>query len=202
MKSIIVYIFFSVTKIAAMTDLSLSVAQSYNYDFLTGERNAFDISIASNLKEQFIIYGLECSFITKFALGVRFENSNKPNFNKILPTDNELFGESIVKYPAGWLLDPFVSANLRTQLTESILYQSDKKIVTSNFRDPVNTQQAAGFAYSFATDTSFKSEIRIGASLMQVRAENYTAATDNPKSINLKERFKSKTGIDITYVFF
>jgi hypothetical protein len=71
-----------------------------------------------------------------------------------------------------------------------------KEIKTAKFWDPVTTQQSLGLAYSLK-DSLIKNDIRIGLSLMQIRADLYTALTDDPKTFKIKERYTSKTGIDI-----
>jgi hypothetical protein len=185
----------------AVTDFSLSTAQSYNSDFLSGERSAFDISLISNTKYQLPVLIFDCMFNLKFAVGVRCEKSSKLESDNIIPTDNELFGESVIKYPIGWMLDPFFSTNMRTQLTEAMMIMANKKIVTGKFWDPVNSQQTLGLAFSIK-DSAYKNDIRIGISLLQVRSELYNATADDPKTFKIRERYKSKAGIDLTNNLF
>lgn len=178
------------------SDLSLSIAQGYNNDFLSGERSTFDISVIHNLKEQFQFSIFDFNFNSKLAAGVRFENGSKLKYSHFIPTDNEIFVENIIKYPAGWLIDPYLSTNARTQLTEAINVINQTRITTSNFRDPITTQQSIGLAFSLK-DSLYKSDIRIGISLMQIRSEKFNQLTDDPKTFNIRERYKTKTGIDI-----
>jgi hypothetical protein len=178
------------------SDLSLSLAQGYNSDFLSGERSTLDLSLLHNLKEQFNISIFDVLINSKLAIGVRYDESSKLDKSYIVPTDNEIFGETVIKYPVGWLLDPFISANVRTQVTETMMIANKKKIKTAKFWDPITTQQSLGLAYCLK-DSLIKNDIRIGLSLLQIRADLYTALTNDPKTFKIKERYKSKTGIDI-----
>ncbi|MBX3044394.1 MAG: hypothetical protein KIT33_13205 [Candidatus Kapabacteria bacterium] len=186
------------TKINVMSnsDLSVSLAQGYNADFMSGERSTLDVSLIHSLKEVFNISVFDISINSRLAIGVRYDKSSKLDKSYILPTDNEVFGESVVKYPAGLLIDPYISANARTQVTESMLIANKKKFKTAKFWDPITTQQSFGLAYSIK-DSLLKNDIRIGLSLMQIRADLYTTLTNDPRTFHIKEKYKSKTGIDI-----
>ena len=193
----ILIIFFIVNKFAlSNSDLSLSLAQGYNSDFLSGERSTLDLSLLHNLKEQFEFSVFEYNINSKLAIGVRYDKSSKLDKSYIVPTDNELFGENVIKYPVGWLMDPFISANVRTQVTETMMIANKKKFKTAKFWDPITTQQSLGLAYCLK-DSLIKNDIRIGLSLLQIRADLYTALTNDPKTFKIKEKYKSKTGIDI-----
>ncbi len=76
------------------------------------------------------------------------------------------------------------------------MVMNNKRFVTGNFRDPITTQQSLGLAYTIK-DSLIRSDLRLGISLMQIRAESYTQMSDDPKTFNVKEGYKSKTGIDI-----
>ncbi len=102
----------------------------------------------------------------------------------------------MLKYPAGWIVDPFVSANFRTQITESFSIFKGTKQATAKLWDPVVSMQSFGFAHKLSD--SAKRRIltnRIGISLKQTRAERYTAMTDDPKTKE-RERWNSEAGFE------
>lgn len=193
-KSILLVV-FSFTYSFAQTSLSLTMSQYYNDDLQSGKRNAFDISANTQYKLFKKIYIFTNDVNTKLNAGMVYEKSDKIAKERFLPNENELFFENVLKYPLNWKLDPYFSFNLRTQLTETIRYSGTKKIKSSKFWDPVNTQESAGLAYMFQ-DSISKLEIRAGLSLQQIRASKYTTTTDDPATRNVKERYKTKRGME------
>lgn len=176
--------------------LSLTASQSYTNDYQSGERSSFDVSLGINGKNLWIFEDFMLDGNYKFALGFLFEKSSKFKKERTTPSDNELFVETILKYKLGWKLDPYISFNLRSILTEALKYSGDKKITTADFWDPVTTQEGLGFAFLHSSNT-FRYELRNGISLMQIRAMDYTNLTDDTKTRDVKERYKVKTGIEI-----
>jgi hypothetical protein len=63
-------------------------------------------------------------------------------------TDDELRFESVLMYKIGTYINPYISASLRTQLTEGVdLDENGNIIPVSNFFDPAYLTQAAGVNY-------------------------------------------------------
>ena len=185
----------------SQTTFSLTASQSYNNDYQSGERNSFDICANINGKNKIEIKPILLFVNYKLAVGILYEKSDKFENKRVRPTDNELFYELIAKYPLGWKIDPYISFNLRTSITEAMRYSNNKKIKSAKFWDPVNTQEAFGLAYN-VNYKDFKYEIRSGISLLQIRANKYTATTDDPLTRDIKERYKTKTGVDFVNTLF
>ena len=138
----------------------------------------------------------------KFDLGIIIENNDKYSKSIINPTDNELFGEAILKYPLGWTLDPYVSAAFRTQVTESFYLQKDMLSRKAKFWDPVTSMQAFGFSF-YSKSGRDKIGLRSGFSMKQIRAYFHTALTDDRKTKEITEKYKAETGIEfISDCFF
>ncbi len=187
-------------RLECSSDLSITLSQAYNNDYASGERSSLDMSVIYSLKEQILLYGFDININSKISIGGRYEDGTKVMMSQIVPTDNEIFGELVFKYPVGWLLDPYISFNTRTQVTESINIFNNTKTVSGKMRDPITTQESFGFAYNLK-DSTFKNDIRLGISLMQIRADRYTQMTDDPFTPYIREKYKVKTGIDINNTF-
>jgi hypothetical protein len=131
----------------------------------------------------------------KTALGVQLlKDKNYKGADTWIPTDNELYFDYMLKYPCGWLVDPFYSTTATTQLVESFTLSEGNKSVNSAFWDPITTIESFGFAYS-VSDSLLNLTSRIGISLKQVRAYLNTRTTDDYKTSDLKERYKYERGI-------
>ena len=124
-----------------------------------------------------------------------YKEELKINTKYVIPTDNEIFGEAMIKYPMGWKIDPFVSSSIKTQLTESFIVNKGVTTATAKLWDPVTSMQSIGFTYSYLFN---KSQItsRIGVSLKQIRANRFTQLTDDFKTPLIKEKYKAEMGIE------
>ena len=175
---------------------NLSFAQSSAYDWKEGEKGLFDIKLALNERLSYSSKLLRCSSLVRVNLGVQRETAEQYPQGILKPTDNELFSEYLVALPFGWKVDPYFSANVRTQVTESFRFVKDKATRTAKFWDPVTSQQAAGFTYELRGD-GLSSSFRLGASFQQIRAREHTTLTDDPKTKDTKETYKADSGLEL-----
>ncbi len=97
-----------------------------------------------------------------------------------------------------WRIDPFVSASVRTQITESFRLVGTKFVRTAALRDPITTMQSAGctWEHRHATGTG---TLRAGLALKQIRALHHVTQTDNPRTRGVQERWRSEAGIEFVY---
>jgi hypothetical protein len=130
----------------------------------------------------------------KYAAGLIYKKDNKNGYESLLPTDNSVGGEGVLTYPLGWKIDPYFSSSFITQITESFVLTKYEKRATANFWDPVTSQQAWGFEYSY-NDSGNIVLSRLGFSLKQVRAYHYTKLTDDRSTKEINERYKPESGI-------
>ena len=163
-------------------------------DWKQGKRQAFEISTGIDSKNEFKIDTLQFDLNFKYRLGFILENGDKLPEDFVRPTDNEIFGETIMKYPLGWTLDPYISTSVQTQVTESFRLMKENPVRTAKFWDPITTQQSLGFAYTLK-DKNDKMTSRLGFSLKQIRAEKHTAMTDDRKTRDIREAYKAESGI-------
>lgn len=187
---------FFITPLVSSARLSFTFSQSLVDDWKQGKALVFELNHSFAFKKEFRIDTLVFIPTFRYAIGVQYTNLTYQQVNYVVPTDNELFGEGMLKYPAGWIVDPFVSANFRTQITESFAIFKGTKQPTAKLWDPVVSMQSFGFAHTLSD--SAKRRIltnRIGISLKQTRAGRYTAMTDDPKTKE-RERWKSEAGFE------
>lgn len=189
----------------ATVNLSLFFTQSINDDWKMGKYEALEFSSSNELI--FKIKLFDKIFIeskNRIAIGCKYEFFENTKFSDILPTDNLVLSEMTIKYIIGWKIDPYISFNLNSQITESFRKIQNSKMPTANFRDPITTQEGIGFASKLFQDKDTRIETSFGATTKQIRAERYTLLTDNKQTKEI-ERYKTETGIqlkiDMTHKF-
>ncbi len=191
---ILFFFLFSLT-LAAQTRVVFAVAQSASDDWKQGETFAIEFAHSLDSRYSLRIDTFVLSLNLRYAIGCRYYKDDKTATPFVLPTDNELFGEALLKYPIGWQIDPYISANFRTQITESFLVVNNQRKPSAKLWDPVVSQQTGGFTFS-SSKPNFTFSTRLGFSLKQTRAYFYTQMSDNPRTPTIKERYKSETGIE------
>jgi len=178
----------------AKANLAFFLNQSLSDDWEMGKYQAFEFSSVNELLFKFFFYDkFICESKNKVAVGCKYEyfESNKNRY--ILPTDNLIQSDNMLKYLIGWKIDPYVSFSVNTQITESFRKYQNSKIPTSKFRDPITTQQGLGFASSVLKTNNTQLEASLGATTKQIRAKRYTLLTDNRQTKEV-EKYKAETG--------
>nr|HPO63182.1 hypothetical protein [Candidatus Kapabacteria bacterium] len=179
----------------SQTRFSISFSQSNKKDWQQGEKQILESSFLFETKQKLDIFSFQNQITLKTALGVQLlKDKNYKGIDTWIPTDNELYFDYMLKYPCGWLVDPFYSTTATTQLVESFTLSESNKSVNSAFWDPITTLESFGFAYS-VSDSLLNLTSRIGISLKQVRAYLNTGTTDDYKTSDIKERYKYERGI-------
>ncbi len=192
---VIFFLFFYSADIISQTRFSISFSQSNTKDWQQGEKQILESSFLFETKQKLDIFSFQNQITLKTALGVQLlKDKNYKGADTWIPTDNELYFDYMLKYPCGWLVDPFYSTTATTQLVESFTLSESNKSVNSAFWDPITTIESFGFAYS-VSDSLLNLTSRIGISLKQVRAYLNTRTTDDYKTSDLKERYKYERGI-------
>lgn len=191
---LLLYLFF-IIDCYSQTRFSISFSQSNTKDWQQGEKQILESSFLFETKQKLDIFSFQNQITLKTALGVQLlKDKNYKGADTWIPTDNELYFDYMLKYPCGWLVDPFYSTTATTQLVESFTLSEGNKSVNSAFWDPITTLESFGLAYS-VSDSLLNLTSRIGISLKQVRAYLNTRTTDDYKTSDLKERYKYERGI-------
>jgi len=191
---LLLYLFF-IIDCYSQTRFSISFSQSNTKDWQQGEKQILESSFLFETKQKLDIFSFQNQITLKTALGVQLlKDKNYKGIDTWIPTDNELYFDYMLKYPCGWLVDPFYSTTATTQLVESFTLSEGNKSVNSAFWDPITTLESFGFAYS-VSDSLLNLTSRIGISLKQVRAYLNTRTTDDYKTSGINERYKYERGI-------
>ncbi len=90
---------FSNINIFPQTQLSLSFSQTAVEDWKQGKRLTFEISNSLDSKLNFKIDTLCVQINLKYDIGLLLDKSEKNEKDHLMPTDNNLFGEIVLKYP-------------------------------------------------------------------------------------------------------
>ncbi len=175
---------------------NLTFAQSSVFDLKEGEKNSFDFKIGTTLR---LLYELpktlKFTSHIRINIGVQQERSELFPEGYIKSTDNDILGESAMTFLLGWKIDPFISATLRTQPTESHRLTQTHRVRTMKFWDPVVSQQTIGLAQDIRFSQSVIT-LRAGINLQQIRADAHREQTDDPLTRFIKEGFKQTAGFD------
>lgn len=185
----------SKVKIIHVSGVALTFSQSSVYDLQQGEKSTLDIKSSFRNSTTFSTSFLSLRSSIRALLGMQNEKNEAFQESTLRATDNELFSETILTIPLGWQVDPYISVNLKTQITESHRLQQQKLLRSSKFWDPVTSQQAMGLTYSVNGKAGCFS-LRSGANFQQIRAEDHTDLTDNPQTPLRKEQYKATAGME------
>jgi len=97
--SFFLVLILNITSVLSQTQLSLSFSQTAVDDWKQGKRQTFEISNSLDSKLNFKIYTLCVQINQKYDIGLLLDKSEKNEKDHLMPTDNNLFGEIVLKYP-------------------------------------------------------------------------------------------------------
>ena len=106
--------------------------------------------------------------------------------------DNEIFFENVLVYHNDWVVNPFASNALRTQITTGYEYTDDDRIPVSDFFDPAYITQSVGFTYEKLETI----QTRLGLAFQEVITSEYRSYSDDPETLDEIESFDFDTGIE------
>ena len=104
-------------------------------------------------------------------------------------TDNDLYIEDLVSYNVGWVVSPFFSNAVRTQVSTGYDYGKTPAVKIADFFDPGYVTQSLGFVY----DKYPNIITRLGIGFQEVFTKDYRKYSD---PVNLEKTFKFETGIE------
>jgi hypothetical protein len=175
--------------------VNFSFAQSASSNWQQGEEDYFALKFALRSRKEKAIGPLLLRTNVTTAIGANYKDDSIPG-NAVRVSDNELFSELMVVYPARWSMDPYISGSFRTAITESFQYYGPTRMRTASIWDPVTSMQGAGFTYT-AVGSAGMFNTRLGISLQQIRAHSQTLMTDDYTTFGVVERYKPQSGIEI-----
>ncbi len=173
---------------------TIGLSQIAINDWKQGETSGFEFSSSLDLRSSFRIDTFLLRLNIRYACGVQYTSNKDNDFEYFIPSDNLLFGETVFVYPAGWKLDPCVSAQFTTQLMESFMFKHRSRVITASLWDPVTSIESLGFEFSSSGKENYLTS-KIGLSIKQIKAEKFTKLTDDYKTNDVKERYKHQSGI-------
>ncbi|MBD3408632.1 MAG: DUF3078 domain-containing protein [Ignavibacteriales bacterium] len=106
--------------------------------------------------------------------------------------DNELYIESIYSPRTGMFVEPYASANLRTQITDGYKYTEDSKERIASFFDPGYLMQSAGFIYEKLPHVT----TRVGFAAQEIFTNRFRQYSDDPETPDETEAFRFDTGLE------
>lgn len=177
---------------------NLSFSQQQVNDWKEGEKGVLDIKSSFRINSQVTSSWFVFTATVRANLGVTRDNSIDTLFVWYKTTDNDLLGEARISFPLGFTIDPFVCIGVKTQITESQRLFKNSIQRTANFWDPVTSDESLGFTYRYSLEKGFIT-LRSGVNLQQIRADESTTLTDDPKTQRVKELYKASAGMECMF---
>jgi hypothetical protein len=106
--------------------------------------------------------------------------------------DNELFLETILSKNIGWVIDPYISNNIRTPIASGYDYTGPEPVRIVDFFDPGYVTQSIGFTYGYVEGLN----VRAGFALQEIFTDEFRKYTDDPETLDEVEAFKLETGLE------
>ncbi len=193
---VIILFLFSISK-AQETDSTL-----YKWiPSLVGGFNMSQIALSNWTKggENNVTWSIKGDFDVDYkAKGWKFHGEIKAAFGKskvgeeeFRTNDNEIFIDKVFSLNAGWIVDPYISNNIRTQITTGFDFEKDPVLEISDFFDPGYITQSVGFTYDH--NKIFKT--RLGVAFQEVFTDKFNSYSDDPDTPEIED-FKFETGIE------
>jgi hypothetical protein len=184
----------SATALPSASWLNLSFAQSSSANWSQNGQDFASLGLSWISRNAWSVgrFQLRTSLDSKLGATYLSDSSTTETFRV---TDNDLFAEGLVAYSLGWQANPYLSAGVRTSLTEAFAYGARSRTRTGRFWDPVMSQQALGWTFTRA-DSSSMVMTRLGVTLQQVRARYHTRMSDDPKTPDEQEAYSAQSGIE------
>ena len=165
----------------------VNVSQVEFVDWAKGGEN----SVAWTLKGDFILSYKSDKWRFRNLLKAEYGNT-KLGDESARVTGNEIFMESVLSLNIGWQVDPFISNQLRTQISKGYDYKQNPKVQIANFFDPGYITQSIGFTY----DKYENFTTRLGIAFQETFTRDFNKYSDDPDTKNEIEDFKFETGIE------
>ena len=174
-----------------------TISQGYMDDWRMGKKLSGEAGSMVELNTKFKIDTLNIQFIGRTSIGYLLEDSDQRQNAISVPTMNELFLETTLRLPIGWVVDPYFTSTNSTQIVKAYRYNKDVKTATATFRDPAITVQTLGMMHSYKINNFDYISSKIGLSLRQVRAEKFRQQSDDYTTFGVEENYKAESGVTI-----
>ena len=162
-------------------------------DWRLGKKLSGEVGTMFELNSKFKIDTINIQFIGRTSLGFLFEDSDQRLNSIFVPTLNELFLETTLRLPVGWVVDPYFTSTNSTQLVRAYRYNKDIRSASATYRDPAITVQTLGMMHSFKLNQFDYISSKIGLSLRQVRADEFRQQTDDFTTFGVVENYKAES---------
>ncbi len=176
---------------------NVTMAQGYMDDWRLGKKLSGEVGTMFELNSKFKIDTLSVQFVGRTSLGFLFEDSDQRLNSIFVPTLNEVFLETTLRLPVGWVVDPYFTSTNSTQLVRAYRYNKDIRSASATYRDPAITVQTLGMMHSFKLNQFDYISSKIGLSLRQVRADEFRQQTDDFTTFGIVENYKAESGVTI-----
>jgi hypothetical protein len=179
--------------------IGISFLQSSSANWIYGEQNYFNLKLGLRSQDENGFGKIKFKHQVSADLGARYSRDSSDLF-PIRTSENEFFAEGVFSYDVGGkfgpyaTVSPFISATLRTPITESFYYTQEGRYRRASLWDPVQSSEAAGLNYTYFKGPDYLSS-RAGVALYQTRANFHTQLTDKFETIEV-ERYKAESGIE------
>lgn len=176
------------------TSISFSLAQGIISNGIEGDNHYLAFKAGSTSCEEYRTGSLIFRNMMSTRLGASYVDDSL-GLDPVRIGDNEVFDEVSILLPLTWRVDPYISANIRTAVTETFRYSGVNRTRVASLWDPVISQQSAGFTFAMTGESGYLNS-RLGVALQQVRARHNTLQTDDWRTKGIVETYRAQAGIE------
>ncbi len=164
----------------------LNLSQVSFKDWVGGGENALAYALWLNGTSTLEMESSEWGHTYKLAFG-----QTRLSSQGLRKTDDEIYVQSLLIYKLGILVNPYVSASLRTQFAKGFLYHDTSETEVSKFFDPAYLTQSAGLAWKPLPEFT----TRLGAGVREIITSEFPAYADDPTTPEI-EKTKVEGGLE------
>ena len=174
------------TKVKKRFVSSLNVSQVQYEDWAAGGENALSYVVTLDGRVERNNSHCNWDISGKFVFG-----QTKQQGTEIRNSVDRIESDVAMTYKLSNGINPFVGMGLDTQFTTGYDYRQKPKLAKSDFADPLYLNQSVGASYKYGS----KFSTRLGFAFKETITQNHRIYSDNPKTPDIKEWKKVKTGI-------
>ncbi len=166
--------------------IGLGINQVALSNWVQGGENIFSLSGSADFA--MIKLGKKTLWSNRLIANLGSTKTGSGNFQT---NDNALVLENILVWSVGWVVNPFVSNQIRTPVLNGYDYSVSPEQQTAAFFDPGYVVQTVGVAYGTP-----KVNTRIGVALQETFTNRFRQYTDDLETADKIEAFKFETGVE------
>jgi hypothetical protein len=174
--------------------IGLSFIQSASGNWSSGEENFFTAKINGRSFGESKLGKYRLRRTVTLDVGARYARDSL-DYEPWRVSENLFFAEGLLSYIVGWSINPYLSASVRTPITESFYYRGPTRTRTASFWDPGTTQESVGFNYAKVNQKEYL-WTRLGIAMKQTSARSQPILAYGWTLTRISGNYYAESGIE------